>query len=90
VPEPPIIFEVLSSSTAIVDRNLKADEYRATPSVQRYVMLEQTRAEAIVLQRSGDIWVEHRLSGLDAVLALPEVGANIALAEFYHRIRLPG
>jgi Uma2 family endonuclease len=89
VPEPRIVFEVLSSSTAIVDRNVKAGEYWETPSIQRYVLLEQTRADATVLYRSGDSWSEVRLSGLDAVLPLPEVEANVALAEVYRRIQFP-
>ena len=69
--------------------NLKADEYHATPSIQRYVMLEQTRAEAIVLKRVAESWEEELLVGPDAMLALPEVGTEVALAEFYHRVRLP-
>ena len=43
VRNPVVIFEVLSPSTAAKDRIVKAREYQATPSVQRYVMLEQAR-----------------------------------------------
>ena len=43
VRNPVVIFEVLSPSTAAADRIVKAREYQATPSVQRYVMLEQAR-----------------------------------------------
>ena len=89
VPEPLIVFEVLSASTALVDRNVKAAEYWETPSIRRYVLLEQTKAEATVLHREGDMWSEVRLSGVDAVLALPEIAADIPLVEFYQRIRLP-
>ena len=39
--DPVIVFEVLSPSTGRDDRIVKAREYQATPSVQRYVMLEQ-------------------------------------------------
>ena len=63
VPEPLIVFEVLSASTALVDRNVKAAEYRATTSIRRYVILEQTKAEATVLTRSGEEWSEERLVG---------------------------
>jgi Uma2 family endonuclease len=48
VAEPVVVFEILSPSTASVDRVTKNQEYRATPSIQRYVMLEQTRIAATV------------------------------------------
>jgi Uma2 family endonuclease len=90
VPDPCIVFEVLSASTALVDRNVKAAEYHATESIQHYVILEQTRAEVTVLERSGAAWTEQRLVGLDAILALPEVAVEVPLAELYRRVRLSG
>ncbi|MEJ0018590.1 MAG: Uma2 family endonuclease [Acetobacteraceae bacterium] len=87
VPEPLIVFEVLSPGTALVDRNVKAAEYHATPSIRRCVMLEQGRAEAISLERSGAIWRETRLAGLDAILVLPEVAVTVPLAELYRRVQ---
>jgi hypothetical protein len=52
------------------------------------VILEQTKAEATVLYRSGAEWSEHRLVGTDAVLAMPEVAVTVPLAELYPRVRL--
>ncbi len=88
VPEPLIVFEVLSSSTALVDRNVKAAEYHATPSIRRYVMVEQTKAEVIVLERSGGSWTQTLLVGEAAVLTLPEVAVELTLAELYRRVQL--
>lgn len=87
VPEPVIVFEVSSASTALLDRNIKAAEYPATPSVQRYVILEQTRADATVHSRDGADWIESRLTGTAAILPLPEVAIEVPLAELYHRVR---
>ena len=42
------------------------------PSVQRYVMLEQDRIEAIVYARAGNAWT-HEILVDDSVLALPEI-----------------
>ena len=56
VHDPVVIFEVLSPSTAAKDRIVKAREYQATPSVKRYVMLEQERIGATVLVRAQDGW----------------------------------
>jgi len=87
VPDPVVIFEVLSSSTASTDRIEKNEEYRATPSIQRYVMLEQARQAATVFSRVGDDWVGHVLTGA-AVLAMPEIGADLALGGLYAGIDL--
>jgi Uma2 family endonuclease len=80
--EPVAIFEVLSPSRASADRIVKAREYQATPSVRRYVMLEQDRIGATVYARAGDEWVFQILSN-DAVLVMPEIGVEVALAELY-------
>ena len=82
VPNPVVIFEVLSPSTAAADRIVKAREYQATPSVQRYVMLEQARIGATVYVRATDGWNVLVLKD-DDILALPEIGLAIALTEFY-------
>jgi Uma2 family endonuclease len=82
VSDPVVIFEVLSPSTAAVDRIVKAREYQATPSVQRYVMLEQDRIGATVYARIGDGWTHEILIG-DSTLALPEIGVALPLTELY-------
>lgn len=85
VPDPMVIFEVLSRSTASTDHITKNREYAALPSVQRYVMLEQERSGATVFTRTGDDWVGRILAD-DAVLAMPEIGIELPLAELYDRL----
>jgi Uma2 family endonuclease len=82
VSDPVVIFEVLSPSTAAVDRIVKAREYQVTPSVQRYVMLEQDRIGATVYARIGEGWT-HEILVADLTLALPEIGIALRLAELY-------
>src|SRR5208282_5610611 len=82
VSDPVVIFEVLSPSTAGKDRIVKAREYQATPSVERYVMLEQTRIGATVHVRAQDGWSVLVLKD-DDILAMPEIGLAIPLTEFY-------
>ena len=82
VRNPVVIFEVLSPSTAAKDRIVKAREYQATPSVKRYVMLEQDRIGATVHVRAQDGWSVLVLKDDDA-LDMPEIGLAIPLAEFY-------
>jgi Uma2 family endonuclease len=82
VRDPVVIFEVLSPSTAAKDRIVKAREYQATPSVKRYVMLEQDRIGATVHVRAQDGWSVLVLKD-DDTLVMPEIGLAIPLAEFY-------
>src|SRR5208282_2276184 len=82
VSDPVVIFEVLSPSTAAKDRIVKAREYQDTPSVQRYVMLEQDRIGATVYALVSDLW-RHEILIADSTLALPEIGVALPLAELY-------
>ena len=86
VSDPVIVFEVLSPSTAREDRIVKAREYQATPSVQRYVMLDQDGISATVLTRSGETWT-HAILVTGSTLALPEIGVSLPLAELYEGLR---
>ena len=85
VREPVVVFEVLSPSTAAKDRIVKAREYQATPSIRRYVMLEQDSVGATVYARAGETWT-HDILIADSILALPEIGVALPLAELYEGI----
>jgi Uma2 family endonuclease len=87
VADPVVVFEILSPSTSGTDRIAKNREYAATPSVQRYVILEQDRIAAMVFARVAGDWVGHVLLE-DALLAMPEIGLEIPLAEFYEGLVL--
>jgi Uma2 family endonuclease len=88
IPEPIVVFEVLSPSAAAVDRMVKNQEYRATASIQRYVMLEQTRVGATVFAWVAENWVGTVFLGA-ATLEMPELGLGIPLEEFYQGVELP-
>jgi Uma2 family endonuclease len=86
VSDPVVVFEVVSESSVTTDFVTKNAEYRATPSVQRYVVLQQTKAAAAVFSRKGDDWVTDLPAGEDAVLGMPEIGIDIPLSEIYRRV----
>ena len=86
--DPVVVFEILSPSTASVDFGVKNEEYRDTPSIQRYVMLAQDEQRATVFERIDDDWVGHIMSG-DVVLRMPEIGIEIPLAELYVGVQFP-
>lgn len=83
VNDPVIVFEVLSAGSSETDLIDKNREYRATPSIQRYVVLQQTHIAAIVFVRREEGWLSEIVSGDDASLNLPEIGIAVPLREVY-------
>jgi Uma2 family endonuclease len=83
-----VVFEVLSASTTSTDRITRNREYQATPSIRRYVMLEQDRIGATVFARSGDDWVGHVLAGT-TTLKLPEIDVELPPGKLYAGLELP-
>jgi Uma2 family endonuclease len=86
---PVVVFEVLSEGSSETDLIDKNREYRATPSTQRYVVLQQTHKAAIVFVRWQDGWLSEIVSGDDARLDLPEIGIAVPLHEVYANSELP-
>jgi Uma2 family endonuclease len=82
VPAPVVVFEVLSPGTSRTDRIEKLREYQATPSIQRYVILELDSVAAMVFSRHGDGWTGSALTEAD-VLRMPEIGIELGLAVIY-------
>ena len=76
--EPCIVFEVLSPSTALTDRRVKPGDYASVPSVEAYVILEQDAPRATLLRRATG-WQVEEIAGPDAIIALPGVGAALAI-----------
>jgi Uma2 family endonuclease len=87
VTDPVVVFEVLSPSTASIDFGAKNEEYRDTPSIQRYVMLAQDQQRATVFERIDGDWVGHIMSG-ETLLRMPEIGIEVPLAELYTGVEL--
>lgn len=85
--EPVVVFEILSPTTSRTDRIIKAREYGATPSIQRYVILEQSAQAATVFTHMLGVWASIVLDG-DAVLDMPEIGISVPLAELYQDVEL--
>jgi len=87
---PVVVFEVLSPTSGRTDRIDKLREYRAVPSIRRYVILEQTSAALVVFVRAEGVtdWTATALTA-DDTLAMPEIGIEIPLAEFYEDVDFP-
>jgi Uma2 family endonuclease len=79
VPDPLVIVEVLSDSTAITDLGVKVREYGMLPSMRRYIALSSDERFAFVFTRENGWQAEEKQETLDIV----EIGVSIALEPIY-------
>jgi Uma2 family endonuclease len=85
IEDPVVVIEVISEDSARTDRIEKMREYQATPSIQRYIIVEQRGVGALVLARDGDRWLATAAASGDT-LAMPEIGIDVPLVEFYQSL----
>jgi Uma2 family endonuclease len=87
VPNPVVIFEVVSPSSVRTDRITKLREYQAVPTIRRYVIVEPDTVAVTVLSRDHAN-EPFRAAGLaeEDTLHLPEVGIEIPVAAIYEGI----
>ena len=84
---PVFIGEVLSRSTARIDRGEKRRNYLRIPSVETYLIVQPSVREALRLTRNGDRWGEKRFR--DADIELPRLGVTLRADRVWEHV-LPG
>ncbi len=85
---PAVIVEVASESRRRTDELEKKDAYASIPSLHAYIQMEQDAAAAVVWRRGDAGFVREIYAGLDAVIPLVEIGAELPLAEAYEGVAL--
>jgi Uma2 family endonuclease len=86
---PTLLVEVLSKSTRDYDRGGKFARYRTIATLCDYVLIDQERAHVEHFSKQDDgRWVLEETDDREATLALDSVGAELALAEVYHKVDL--
>ena len=88
--QPVLIVEVLSDSTRRADLTEKRDAYLTISSLKVLIFVEPDEARVLLHRRclpQGGFAVEE-YSGLEAVIALPEMDLELAVAEVYERVGL--
>ena len=84
---PTFIAEVLSPSTARVDRGEKRRNYLRIPTVETYLIVQPSVREALRLTRNGERWGEKRFRNAD--IDLPKLGVTLPADRVWEHI-LPG
>jgi Uma2 family endonuclease len=83
VPEPLVIFEVLSKSTQDYDQGSKWLGCQTIESLQHFALISQEAWFAMIYNRDEGGWRYRTLTGPDGVLALPSIGVRLPLADIY-------
>ncbi len=86
VTNPIVIVEVWSDLTKAYDRGEKFAMYRQIPTLQEYVMIDQTKSYIEHFRSDGNFWVHETLDQMDAILILPSVQCEIPLATIYEKV----
>jgi Uma2 family endonuclease len=87
---PVVIVEVASESTRRTDELEKRDAYLTIPTLRVYLLLDQVKPEAVVWRRGDQGFVREVHAGLEAVIALAEIEAQLPLAEAYEAVAMGG
>ncbi|MFZ0498406.1 MAG: Uma2 family endonuclease [Steroidobacteraceae bacterium] len=80
--DPRLVVEVLSPSTAAIDRHEKRIAYRRIAALEEYVIVAQDAIEVTVFRRE-ESWEPVTLEGRDSTLELRSIALGIPLAQIY-------
>lgn len=81
--EPRVVIEVLSPSTMRFDSFQKLAEYQQHPSIRVILVVDSEAPQVTMWRRDGERWATEEFSGLAATISLPEIEADLPLAELY-------
>jgi len=87
---PVAIFEVLSPSTETYDRGTKLQRYRTIPTLQDYILVNQTeiRIEQYTRQENN-LWILRDYQTLDEELIVKSIAVWLPLSRIYNRVEFP-
>jgi Uma2 family endonuclease len=80
---PILVCEVLSPSRDPFDTHQRVSEYRTSQNIACIILIDPEATRAIIHRRDGAGWRNHLHVGLDQIVALPEIGAVLALRGVY-------
>jgi Uma2 family endonuclease len=80
-----LIVEVLSPSTASIDRREKALNYRRISSLKEYVLVAQDALD-VTIYRSCEDWRPQRLGAPEEVAEFRSIGLSLPLTQVYRGV----
>jgi Uma2 family endonuclease len=86
---PCFIVEVLSPSTALIDRREKRASYTTLESLRDYVMIDQDRLHVELYRRESSGWRGYLLNQPDDVVESSCLGMRLSLQQVYEGVELP-
>ena len=85
---PLLIFEILSPSTELIDRNRKLDQYLEIASLEGYFLVSQDKARIESYSRQREGWFYQDWSGSDTSLIIDAISCELPLSDIYSKVRL--
>jgi Uma2 family endonuclease len=82
---PRVLIEILSRSTARIDRYEKFFAYVQLDSLEEYVLVAQDHPEVTIFRRKNG-WRAETIIDIDAELELPSINFTVGLKQIYERI----
>ncbi len=87
ITNPRVIIEVLSPSTKGYDCSKKFEAYRTIPTVEEYLLLDQTRRYIEHFSKTDNKrWSFAEYNESDEAIALASVSFEIAVADIYNKV----
>jgi Uma2 family endonuclease len=81
---PTLVVEILSSNTRIFDRTDKIEEYKTVESLEYILLIDPEYPQVRLYERDDQrVWNTERITGLEAVIELPKIGATLRLSDMY-------
>jgi Uma2 family endonuclease len=90
VTNPILIVEVLSKSTSDYDRGDKFYFYRQIPTLQEYVLIDQSRYLVDIYYKieKSDLWSISRYEGNDQKIKLQSIDIEISMKDLYFDVNI--
>jgi Uma2 family endonuclease len=87
VTNPRLIVEVLSKSTGNYDRSEKFDYYRSIPTLQEYILIDQSRYHVIqYVKTSPTQWLLTDYNQAEGIVKLGSVDLDLSLNDIYDQV----
>jgi Uma2 family endonuclease len=83
---PRLVVEVISPSTRRIDEGEKLEAYLSLSSLAVYMLVEPSQPAVVVYRREGQSFTRTYYEDLNSVIALPEIEAELSLADIYANV----